>query len=67
MRWKGYDESDDTWEPEENLRGCRDAILTFFDQRDAHAERRVRIAESFALFYDSYCLIHIFSQKMFFC
>eukprot|EP00795_Rhopilema_esculentum_P001136 gene1136-15480_t len=42
VRWKGYDESDDTWEPEENLRGCRDAILTFFDKRDAHAERRKR-------------------------
>jgi len=29
IRWKGYDSDEDSWEPDENLRDCREAIQDF--------------------------------------
>ena len=29
IKWEGYDESDNTWEPIENLAGCEDMIADF--------------------------------------
>ena len=41
VRWKGYDSHDDTWEPEENLHGCKDLIVDFFKERDVNPTRKV--------------------------
>jgi len=29
IRWKGFDSEEDTWEPEENLFNCQEALLEF--------------------------------------
>jgi hypothetical protein len=29
IRWKGYDVSDDTWEPEKNLQGAPDILAEY--------------------------------------
>ena len=43
VRWKGYKADDDTWEPEENLHGCKQLIVKFFKERDVNPVREVRI------------------------
>lgn len=35
IRWKGYTEADDTWEPIENLAGLEDDIAKFRNERDS--------------------------------
>ncbi|PIK43400.1 putative chromodomain Y-like protein 2 [Apostichopus japonicus] len=34
IRWKGFDESEDTWEPEENLTHCSDLLDDYNNDRD---------------------------------
>lgn len=34
IRWKGFDESEDTWEPEENLTHCYDLLEEYNKGRD---------------------------------
>ena len=34
IRWKGFDSSEDTWEPVKNLTGCREAFRRFQESRD---------------------------------
>jgi hypothetical protein len=34
IRWKGFDSSEDTWEPVKNLTGCREAFQRFQESRD---------------------------------
>lgn len=34
--WKGYTIGDSTWEPEDNLRDCQDAIITYEKQQGFH-------------------------------
>ena len=41
VRWKGFDADDDTWEPEEHLRGCKDLVLRFFKERDVNPTKSV--------------------------
>ena len=41
VRWKGYNPDDDTWEPERNLRGCKDEIMRFFKERDVKVTKNV--------------------------
>ena len=31
VRWKGYGEEEDTWEPEGNLDGCEDVLKLFWE------------------------------------
>ncbi len=41
VRWKGYGMYEDTWEPEENLNNCKDAILKFFNDREVQPKKSV--------------------------
>ena len=34
VRWKGFGENDDTWEPITNLAGCEDYIARFNEERE---------------------------------
>jgi len=34
VRWRGYTEADDTWEPEENLTGCQGLVAKFIRKRE---------------------------------
>ena len=33
VKWKGFGESDNTWEPIENLEGSKEALTKFYNQR----------------------------------
>jgi hypothetical protein len=37
VRWVGYGQKDDTWEPEENLKNCEDAITTYMNKVQCNA------------------------------
>jgi DNA (cytosine-5)-methyltransferase 1 len=39
IRWEGYSPSDDTWEPEENLLDCKEALEEYW--RTAEARGRL--------------------------
>lgn len=34
VKWKGYDDFENTWEPEENLQHCEDLIEAYYRQQD---------------------------------
>ncbi|XP_054401470.2 testis-specific chromodomain protein Y 1-like [Pongo abelii] len=40
IRWKGYDQQDDTWEPEQHLRNCEKCILDF-NRRQTEKEKKL--------------------------
>ncbi|CAN6487080.1 unnamed protein product [Victoria cruziana] len=41
IKWRGWPETANTWEPEENLQGCRD-ILEAYDERSSKSVRKRR-------------------------
>ena len=41
VRWKGYDEDNDTWEPEKHLENAREKVAEFH-RRKSNAPRRMR-------------------------
>uniref|UniRef100_UPI003908B103 testis-specific chromodomain protein Y 1-like n=2 Tax=Pongo pygmaeus TaxID=9600 RepID=UPI003908B103 len=40
IRWKGYDQQDDTWEPEQHLRNCEKCILDF-NRRQTEKQKKL--------------------------
>ena len=35
IKWKDYPDSDNSWEPEQNLEGCKDLVAQFHEERRA--------------------------------
>ena len=42
MRWKGYDQREDSWEPVKNLQGCQELIKKFASPRSPSPGRKAR-------------------------
>ena len=40
VKWKGYDTSENTWEPIAHLDGCHQKVKEFHQQKDQHSPRR---------------------------
>lgn len=49
VRWFGYDEDGDTWEPEGNLNGAKKALLNFSKTHKKDIDRERRIIEELKL------------------
>ena len=40
MKWKGYDTSENTWEPIVNLKGCHQAMQDYQQTNQGHSKRK---------------------------
>jgi hypothetical protein len=40
MKWKGYNTSENTWEPIKNLTGCHQLVQQYYSQRGQRSPRK---------------------------
>lgn len=57
VRWKGYAPDDDTWEPEEHLKDCKEVLLEFrkkmLDNKSKPIKKEIQVC---LVSYHSLCL-----------
>ena len=50
IRWKGFSEEYDTWEPEENLAGCKELVEQFWKKKKQVSDHSYILYSDTALF-----------------